>query len=156
MELNWDFPSPFTIDVTVQAEHIDGLNHTNNTIYVKWCEQAGWQHSCDAGLDLQAYQSLDRAMAIRHSEFDYLRAALLNEELIVGTWLTHSDGKLTMERRFQIIRLSDQKTLLRAKWNLVCIEISSGKPKRMPKAFIDIYHGLLIHNATDNSLLITD
>jgi len=144
MELNWDYPQPFTIDVQVSPDDIDGLNHTNNTVYVKWCEQAGWQHSCDAGLDLKAYQDLDRAMAIRHSEFDYIQAALLNEELRVGTWLVKSDGKLSMERRFQIIRLSDQKTLLRAKWDLVCIQISTGKPKRMPTEFVDTYHRLLI------------
>jgi len=143
MELNWDYPQPFTIDVQVLPADIDGLNHTNNAVYVQWCEQAGWQHSCHAGLDLQAYQRLDRAMAIRHSEFDYLQAALLNEELRIGTWLVKSDGKLSMERRFQIIRLADEKTLLRAKWDLVCIEISSGKPKRMPQEFIEKYHQLL-------------
>ena len=43
----------------------------------------------------------------------------------------------------QIIRLADEKTLLRAKWDLVCIEISSGKPKRMPQEFIEKYHQLL-------------
>lgn len=50
-----------------------------------------------------------------------------------------SDGKLTMERRFQLIRNSDQATLLRGRWDLVCIELGSGKPRRMPEEFCRIY-----------------
>ena len=40
MALEWDYPNPFTLDVVVEESHIDGLNHTNNTVYVKWCEHA--------------------------------------------------------------------------------------------------------------------
>jgi acyl-CoA thioester hydrolase len=44
-----------------------------------------------------------------------------------------------MERRFQLIREADQAIIMRGKWDLVCIEISTGKPKRMPPEFCDIY-----------------
>jgi len=50
-----------------------------------------------------------------------------------------SDGKLTMDRRFQLIRDSDGATVLRGRWDLVCIELSSGRARRMPAEFCDIY-----------------
>lgn len=135
----WDIPNPFTITKTVAAEHIDGLNHVNNAYYVMWCQDAGWGHSEHLGLDLDSYRELNRAMAIRRSEYDYILSAYEGDEIIVGTWLTGDDGRLMMERRFQIIRASDGATLLRGRWDLVCIDMESGKPKRMPQPFKDIY-----------------
>lgn len=82
-------------------------------------------------------------MAIREGHYDYLLPSFEGEALVLGTWLTASDGKLTMERRFQLKRVSDGQTLVRGRWALVCIEISSGKPRRMPAEFLGIYEGAL-------------
>ncbi len=137
--LDWDYPRPYTLPVTPQAGDIDGLNHTNNAVYVRWCEQAGWAHSEQLGLSLDDYRRLDRAMAIRRGEYDYLLPTLLGESLTLATWLVAGDGKLAMQRRFQLVRDSDGATVLRGCWDLVCIEISSGRPRRMPAEFIDTY-----------------
>jgi acyl-CoA thioester hydrolase len=135
----WDHPDPFTVSAMPRSSDIDGLNHTNNAVYVQWCEKIGWAHSESLGLSLADYRRLDRAMAIRRGEYDYLLPTLLHEELTLGTWLLASDGKLTMERGFQLIRNSDRATVLRGRWDLVCIELNSGKPRRMPREFSDIY-----------------
>lgn len=139
MTEGWDRPSPFVLALAPAAEHIDGLGHTNNAVYVQWCEQTGWAHSEALGLALADYRRLDRAMAIREGHYDYLLPSFEGEALQLGTWLTASDGKLTMERRFQLRRASDGATLVRGRWLLVCIEVSSGKPKRMPPEFLDVY-----------------
>jgi acyl-CoA thioester hydrolase len=135
----WDFPDPHTIECAPQGDDIDGLNHTNNGVYVRWCQDAGWSHSHALGLNLADYQRLDRAMAIRRGEYDYLLATSLGEALILATWLVATDSLMTMERRFQLVRASDGATVLRGRWTLVCIEISSGRPRRMPPAFVDAY-----------------
>ncbi len=135
----WDRPQPFTLRTRVGANDIDGLEHTNNTVYVKWCEQVAWAHSVALGLGLEAYRRLDRAMAITHSEYDYLQASREGDELVAGTWITRWDRKLTMERQFQILRPADGVTLLRGMMRFVCIEISSGRPRRMPPEFIAGY-----------------
>jgi acyl-CoA thioester hydrolase len=137
--LNWDYPHPFTLPVTPGAADIDGLDHTNNAVYVRWCEQAGWAHSERLGLSLDDYRRLDRAMAIRRGEYDYLLPTFAGEALTLATWLVAGDGKLAMERRFQLVRDSDGATVLRGRWDLVCIEISSGRPRRMPAEFVDTY-----------------
>jgi acyl-CoA thioester hydrolase len=137
--MNWDHATPFTLDVQPQADDIDGLNHTNNAVYVQWCERVGWAHSEALGLTLADYRRLDRAMAIRRGEYDYLLPTVLGEPLVLATWLLASDGKLTMERRFQLVRASDGATVLRGRWELVCIELSSGRARRMPAEFCEIY-----------------
>jgi len=135
----WDYPQPFTLPVVPLADDIDGLNHTNNGVYVRWCEQIAWAHSEALGLSVADYQRLDRAMAIRRGEYDYLLPTQLNERLTLATWIFASDGKLVMERRFQLIRDADQATVMRGRWELICIELSSGRPRRMPAEFIEIY-----------------
>ncbi len=140
----WDYPNPFTQPAVPQAVDIDGLQHTTTAVYVQWCERIGWAHSEALGLSLLDYQRLDRAMAIRRADYDYLLPTQLGEELTLATWLSASDGKLTMERRFQLIRARDQVTVLRGRWNLVCIELSSGRARRMPAEFCAVYLAALV------------
>jgi len=135
----WDHPQPFTLAVRPGRDDIDGLNHTNNAVYVQWCEKVAWGHSEALGLSLADYRRLDRAMAIRRGEYDYLLPTAVGDELTLATWLLASDGRLTMERRFQLVRDRDQATVLRGRWELVCIELGSGRPRRMPPEFCRVY-----------------
>jgi acyl-CoA thioester hydrolase len=135
----WDYPQPYILELSPEHSDIDGLNHTNNAVYVRWCEAIAWAHSETLGLSLADYLRLDRAMAIRHAAYDYLLPTVLGEKLRLATCLVASDGKLSMQRRFQLIRDSDQSTVMRGHWDLVCIEVSSGKARRMPAEFCQAY-----------------
>ncbi|QEY62247.1 acyl-CoA thioesterase [Metapseudomonas lalkuanensis] len=137
--MTWDMSNPFVIDIKVGADDIDGLGHANNAVYVSWLERCAWRHSQSLGLDLAEYRRLDRAMAVLRHEIDYLAAAYEDQELQMGTWIVESDQKLKMDRRFQLVRPEDGATLLRAKTTFVCIELSSGRPKRMPSEFVEGY-----------------
>ena len=134
---DWNHPHPFTRPVSPRPDDIDGLDHTNNAVYLRWCEKVAWAHSEALGLSLADYRRLDRAMAIRRAEYDYRLPTVLGDELLLGTWLTASDGKLSMRREFQLVR--GDTTVLCGHWDLVCIELSSGRPRRMPREFIDAY-----------------
>ena len=137
--MNWDRPAPFVIALTVQPDDIDGLGHANNAVYVTWLERCAWQHSQHLGLDLATYRQLDRAMAVVRHEIDYLASAREGDELELGTWILDWDRRLKMTRQFQLLRPRDGAVLLRASTTFVCIELSSGKPKRMPAEFLDGY-----------------
>ncbi|MFK7731528.1 MAG: acyl-CoA thioesterase [Pseudomonadales bacterium] len=123
---------------TVLAEHIDGLGHVNNIRYINWCEELAWQHSEQLGLSVDDYQRLDRAMAVYHAEFDYRAPAFEGQTLRVSTWLSFAKGT-RMTRCFEIIRNDNAQVLMTGVWQLSCIEISSGKPKRFPEEFVDVY-----------------
>lgn len=135
----WDYPDPFLVEHRVSREDIDGLDHTNNTVYVKWCEQVAWAHSVSLGLDLDHYRALNRAMAITRADYEYLQASREGDELLTATWIVGWDRRLTLRRRFQIIRPADGVTILRGSMQFACIEISSGRPRRMPAEFIEGY-----------------
>ena len=147
----WDHPAPFLLKTRVNPEDIDGLNHTNNTVYVKWCEQVAWAHSVSLGLDLESYRALNRAMAIVHSEYNYLAASREGEDITVATWITGCDRKLTMQRQFQVIRPADGITLLRAGMRFACIDIATGRPRRIPQEFLDGYGPAVLSNETSQT-----
>jgi acyl-CoA thioester hydrolase len=138
-EIKWDYPHPFEIQVQVAQDDTDVLGHSNNVSYLRWLEQAGWAHSNALGLDWPEYQRLKRAMVVRRHELDYLAPSYAGDDLKVGTWLTENDGKLSLWRRYQIVRVADGLTLLRGRTHFVCADLDNGKPRRMPEEFLKGY-----------------
>jgi len=76
-------------------------------------------------------------MAITRTEIDYLCASYTNDELIIATWVSDSDRRLTCSREFQIIRQADKKTILKAKMNFACISLKTGRMTKMPDIFVN-------------------
>ncbi len=145
--VNWDLQNPFIENVQVQPEDIDELGHANNAVYVQWLERCAWQHSKSLGLGLPEYQQLNRAMVVMRHEIDYLAAAYEGEELQMATWIVSWDSKLRMTRRFQLVRPADGVTLLRAATTFACVELSSGRPRRMPVEFIEGYGRAIVDSS---------
>ncbi len=138
-DIKWDRTNPYTVEIDVTEADTDILGHANNVTYLRWLEQVAWAHSNALGLDWPAYQRLNRAMVVRRHELDYLAPAFAGESLVAGTWLTGNDGKLSLWRRYQLVRKKDGLTLLRGKTLFVCADLESGKPRRMPPEFIQGY-----------------
>ncbi|ATJ84223.1 acyl-CoA thioesterase [Halomonas beimenensis] len=137
--MSWDLPTPFVIDIEVEASHLDEFGHANNAEYLRWVERASWAHSATLGLDLARYRALDRAMVVHRHELDYLAPAFVGDRLRLATWIVDCDGRLTLTRRFQLWRPRDGRTLLRARTRFACIALSSGRPRRLPEVFLASY-----------------
>jgi acyl-CoA thioester hydrolase len=135
----WDFPTPHVIALEVLPADIDAYNHVNNSVYLSWFDRAAWSHSAALGISLEQCVEMRRGMAAHHTEIDYLRAALLGDRVLVGTWIVDSDAKLRVERRFQVQRALDGETLARARTDYVCINLDSGRAARMPAVFQRAY-----------------
>lgn len=135
----WDFADPFTLRLIVAADEIDDYQHVNNAAYVRWLDRAAWAHSTALGISIEDCKRMDRGMAVLRSQLEYLAPAFLNDAIAVATWITQSDGKLRVSRRFQVMAERTGKTLLRASLEYVCLVLSSGRPSRMPREFTQRY-----------------
>jgi acyl-CoA thioester hydrolase len=138
-EIVWDYAEPFCIQFTICETDVDAMGHTNNVIYLRWLEQVSWAHSRQLGLIWADYERLQRAMVVRRHELDYLAASFSGETVVVATWISSNDGRLRVERRYQVVRAQDGKTLLRGRSIWVCIDLASGRPRRMPAEFTQRY-----------------
>ena len=135
----WDYPNPFTVSIIVSNNEIDQLGHTNNQVYLDWMMKAAYEHSESLGLSVNDYLSIGIAMVAKRHEINYLSATFINDNLIVGTWIATNDNRFRSMRKYQIIRMGDQKTILRAETDWVSLNIDNGKPERMPNEFIRCY-----------------
>jgi len=133
--VDWDLPDPFVHERVAEHGEIDGYGHVNNAVYVVWLDDCAWAHSVARGLPPQLCRRLNRGMAVWRTQIHYLRPALEGDRVQVATWPVRNDGRLRIDRRFQIVRASDGETLLRALIHYVCIDLESGKAKRMPREF---------------------
>ncbi|MGK0443422.1 MAG: acyl-CoA thioester hydrolase [Bermanella sp.] len=149
-DIQWDLPNPYLMTITVQADETDRLGHTNNQVYLKWLEQISWQHIESLGMDWPLHERLSRAMAITRTEIDYLASSYKDDDLLLATWISSSDQRITSSRRFQLVRLSDHKTIIKAQSFYACIDLKTGRPARMPKEFIDVHRqALAVHQTSE-------
>ncbi len=137
--LPWDHPEPFTIDVTASAEDLDSYNHVNNVVYIRWLEQCAWAHSAAVGLPERRCIELQRGMAVRTLHVHYLAACYAGDTIRVGNWICSSDRKLRVSRRYQLINVDKQLTVMRGEVDFICMNLANGRPVRMPPEMADAY-----------------
>lgn len=123
----------------MQPEDIDAYEHVNNAVYLTWLDRAAWSHSAALGVPLERCVALRRGMAAQRIEIEYLRAAVRDDVVQAATWIVSTDGRLRVERRFQVRRIADGETLARARIDYVCINLESGRAVRMPEIFARAY-----------------
>lgn len=135
----WDHPGAFVHAMVVADSDIDALEHANNAAYLKWLEETAWLHAESLGMSWNHYQAMNVAVVVRRHELEYLAATYAGDALEVATWIIENDERLSLWRGFQIIRQSDNKTVMRAKSHFVCVRLDSGRACRMPEAFKRAY-----------------
>ena len=134
----WDAPSPHVLPMTVREEHIDLMRHVNNVHYLQWLEDVAWDHSIALGMTPEDYARLGHGMVVRRHELDYIVPALLGDRVLLGTWIVALD-RLSLHRRYQFVRAGDGETLFRGATHFVCVNIASGRVRRMPEEFSSTY-----------------
>lgn len=111
--------------VTVQAGDIDGQNHVNNTVYLRWVQDVATAHW--ESLASPEAQTAIGWVVLRH-EIDYRMPANLGDEILLRTWVGEA-SRLKFER-FTEIR-SQEKLLAQARTVWVPIDSKTGKPTRV-------------------------
>jgi acyl-CoA thioester hydrolase len=137
--VQFDHPRPHLIGLAVEPGDIDAYDHVNNAVYLTWLDRAAWSHSAALGMPLERCLGMRRGMAALRIEIDYLSPAMRADAVQVATWIARSDGRLRCERRFQVVRPTDSRTLARAMIEYVCINLDSGRAARMPQEFTRAY-----------------
>lgn len=142
----------FDLEIQVLPEHIDQLGHVNNVVYIQWMQDVATQHIDALGLGLKQYLELQHAMVAVEHHVQYRKAAFLGETLILRTWLDDLNA-LYSSRQYVFYRPSDQCVVFVGKTKWACVEIATGRPKRLSPSFTQAYQPLA---ATINPLDFTE
>lgn len=128
----------FDLQLKVEAAHIDQLGHVNNVVYVQWMQDVASAHIEALGLGIEQYLALKHAMVAVEHTVQYRKAAMLDDALILRTWL-YEINALYSFRQYAFYRPSDQSVLFTGQTKWACIEIDTGRPKRMSPTFSQAY-----------------
>jgi acyl-CoA thioester hydrolase len=120
--------APFEMTISVLPEDIDGQNHVNNTVYLRWVQEVATAH-WQAIASGEAQEGIGWVV-LRH-EIDYKAPACLGDDVVLRTWVGKAT-RLTFER-FTEIRKSSGGQLLSTARTLWCpINAQTGRPVRVP------------------------
>ncbi|MDN5511257.1 thioesterase family protein [Acinetobacter sp.] len=128
----------FDLEITVQAKDIDRLGHVNNVVYMHWMQDVATAHIDALGLGLNEYLELKHAMVAVEHHVQYRKAAFAGEKIILRTWLDDINALYSF-RQYVFYRPHDQAVLFMGNTKWACVEIASGRPKRMSPTFIQAY-----------------
>jgi acyl-CoA thioester hydrolase len=115
------------MSVRVQPADIDGQNHVNNAVYLRWIQDVAVAHW--KALASQEAQEKIGWVVLRH-EIDYKSPAGLGDEIVLRTWVGEA-SRLKFERFTEICRHSDQRLFAKARTLWVPIDWHTGKPTRV-------------------------
>ena len=114
--------------VSVLPADIDGQNHVNNTVYLRWVQEVASAH-WRAVASADAQENIGWVV-LRH-EIDYEAPACLGDEVVLRTWVGKST-RLTFERFTEIRRSGDDQLLSKARTLWCPINAQTGRPVRVP------------------------
>jgi len=118
----------FELQIRVLPDDIDELGHVNNTVYLRWVQEAATAH-------WQALASAEDQTAImwvvmRH-EIDYKSPAHAGDEILLRTWVGQA-SRLTFERHTEICRAADRQLLSQARTLWCPVNSMTQRPTRVP------------------------
>jgi len=115
------------MSLAVQPGDIDGQNHVNNTVYLRWVQEVATAH-WESLASAEAQDAIGWVV-LRH-EIDYKLPANLGDEMVLRTWVGEA-SRLKFERFTEILRKSDGQLLAKARTLWVPIDSKTGKPTRV-------------------------
>jgi acyl-CoA thioester hydrolase len=115
----------FILKITVSSKDIDTLQHVNNLIYVKWMDKIATEHYAFLTKDNPLPQYV---WVVTRHEIDYLKQAVLGDEITVKTWVGETKG-ITSIRFMNFYK--DNILLVKAKTVWVMLDSKTFKPTRI-------------------------
>ncbi len=124
-------PAIFEHFLTVHDDDIDRLGHVGNLVYLRWTQEAALAHSAAQGWPTDAYHNLGSGFVVRSHNIEYRRPAMVNDEVVVRTWVS-GFRRASSLRRFKIVRRCDGQVLATAATDWAFIRFATGMPTRIP------------------------
>ncbi|MDR3181579.1 MAG: acyl-CoA thioesterase [Planctomycetaceae bacterium] len=124
--------------ITVLPSDIDENRHANNLCYLRWMNEAAVAHSAENGWTAQRYIELGSTWFARKHTIEYLLPVYDGDKLVVQTAVV--DWKnVRSTRRYRFIRISDDKLVAQAETLWAFVNLTTGKPVRIPAEVTDAF-----------------
>lgn len=126
----------FAIPIIPAPTDIDEVGHVSNVTYVRWVQDVAMAHSKALGWDYERYRAHGAVFMVRRHEIDYVAQVVLGQSLSAQTWV--DSWKLaSCVRKTELLR--DGKVVARAATTWAMIDLSTGRPQRIPEEIMALF-----------------
>ena len=122
--------SIYSKDFIIPRSAIDENGHVNNVAYVQWMQDIAVEHYSSIGGVLA--QGPDATWVVREHKIEYLLPAFEGEEIEIRTWVENV-RRVRSLRKYEFVRKSDGKVLVRGETDWVFVELKTGMPRAIPE-----------------------
>lgn len=119
----------FTLDFPVAPEDIDELGHVNNTVYLRWAQDAAISH-WRARASAEMVQSL--VWVVTRHEIDYRSSLELGDNVEVRTWVDAAPRGPLWIRFVDIYKAGAAKPSAQIKSDWCLLDAQTRRIKRVP------------------------
>lgn len=126
----------YTRSFTIPGDAIDENGHVNNVAYVQWMQDIAVEHYASIG-GIEA-QGDEATWFIREHKIEYFLPAFAGEELEIRTWVENV-RRVRSLRKYEFIRKSDGKTLVKGETDWVFVDVKTGMPRAIPEEVSKVF-----------------
>ncbi|MCP5069203.1 MAG: acyl-CoA thioesterase [bacterium] len=124
---------------------IDELDHVNNVVWLGFAVELAMAHSASLGLDMPAYRRIGCVWVARRHEIEYLRSAVLGDEIVEQTWVVQMRAARSIRRaRFLA---ADGRELVHCRMEWAFVDLGSLRPRRVPPEVLERFTPIPDENA---------
>jgi acyl-CoA thioester hydrolase len=127
-----DFHVSHQYHYIVQPKDLDSLNHVNNVIYLQWVQEAAIRHWEELTKDTDFSQHI---WVVSRHEIDYVRQTFLGDEILIKTWVGHTEGSLSI-RHVEMYR--DNKLICKTQTHWRLLNAKTFKPTNIPIEIMEL------------------
>lgn len=128
----------YSEEIVIGPEHLDEMNHVNNTWHIHWMQEVAVRHSALNGWDMARYVERGFAWFVRQHTINYLQQIFEGDTIIIDTWV--ADMKhVSSTRKYRIRRKSDGQILASAQTRWGLVDLKTGRPHRAPEDLLECF-----------------
>jgi len=120
-------PRIYTKHFCVGADAIDLHGHVNNQEYLRWMEEIAIEHSAAQGWPMPRYLDAGASWYVRSHTIEYLRPAVLNDEIAVYTWIAGLSERQSPRRTLFVRGGERRQILVKAETMWTFVNLATGR-----------------------------
>jgi acyl-CoA thioester hydrolase len=129
--------STYSKTLVIPQTAIDENGHVNNVAYVQWMQDIAVEHyEAIGGMD--PMRTAGAMWVVREQRVEYFLPAFLGEEIVVKTWVENI-RRVRSLRKYEFVRKSDGKVLVRGETDWVFVDVRTGTPRAIPKEVSEVF-----------------
>lgn len=122
--------------MVIPESAIDENGHVNNVAYVQWMQDIAVEHYASlGGIEVQGKHA---TWFVREHRVEYLLPAFIGEEIEIKTWVENM-RRVRSLRKYEFVRTSDGRTLVRGETDWVFVDSKTGKPLPIPQEVASVF-----------------